>query len=310
MARLLQCLMENRYSALGFSSSVRSVSRADEKTEESQIFNSGAWCMRLPTVFALLFLMAFIVMSSAASATVYSADDIHRLIAIKSENDIYGSLNWSDSVNPGEFDCVDWVDYSGTNRVGELYLSFRGLEGSLNLEDLDKLTRLSAEWNGLSSLEVSSNTALLFLIVPGNHLPVLDVSSNTALLYIDVVSNELTALDVSRNTALQDLYVGYNQLTALDVSRNTVLQTLDVYGNLLPDLDVSRNTALQPLNVAGNRLTALDVSRNTALQTLNVSGNRLTALDVSSNTALQKLFVGSNQLTALDVSSNTALQYL
>ncbi|MDR1166374.1 MAG: hypothetical protein LBO66_11020 [Deltaproteobacteria bacterium] len=78
--------------------------------------------MKYQTVFVLLFLLAFLAISVAASAADYSDVDIDRLITIKSENDISGKLNWSDSLNPGSFQNVVWVDDSGTYRVDELNL--------------------------------------------------------------------------------------------------------------------------------------------------------------------------------------------
>ena len=171
----------------------------------------------------------------------------------------------------------------------------------------ESLTDLRCDYNQLTELDLSRNTALTLLFCGENQLTALDVSRDTALTALYCNNNQLTALDVSQNTALTDLGCSSNQLTALDVSRNTELIFLDCYSNELTTLDVSRNTALTDLRCSYNQLTELDVSRNTALTDLGCSSNQLTALNVSANTELTYLNCSSNQLTTLDVSRNTAL---
>ena len=171
----------------------------------------------------------------------------------------------------------------------------------------ESLTDLRCDYNQLTTLDLSRNTALTLLFCSENQLTALDVSRNTALTALYCNNNQLTALDVSQNTALTDLGCSSNQLTALDVSRNTELIFLDCYSNELTTLDVSRNTALTDLSCSYNQLTSLDVSRNTALTDLGCSSNQLTALDVSPHTELKYLSCSSNPLKTLDVSRNTKL---
>jgi hypothetical protein len=99
---------------------------------------------------------------------------------------------------------------------------------------------------------------LVGLYVGGNQLTSLDLSSNTALRELVVSGNQLTRLDVSSNTALEWLFVSNNQLTSLDVSSNTALELLSVWGNQLTSLDVSRNTVLEILDVRDNYITSVD----------------------------------------------------
>ena len=164
--------------------------------------------------------------------------------------------------------------------------------------------------NELTTLDVSNNTALIFLSCWENKLTTLDVSNNTALIYLECWHNQLTSLDVSNNTAMTGLMCDHNQLTTLDVSNNTAMTDLNCGGNQLTTLDVSNNTALTDLNCGGNQLTTLDVSKNTALRVLRCNGNQLTSLDISKNTALIYLECSGNQLTSLDVTNNTALTSL
>ena len=140
-----------------------------------------------------------------------------------------------------------------------------------------------------------------------NQLTELDVSENTALVYLDCGQNQLTELDVRQNAALWRLYCDRNQLSSLDVSKNTALGYLDCHENNLTSLDVSKNTALTMLNCRNNQLTELDVSKNTVLGGLYCDDNQLTSLDVSKNTELEYLYCSDNQLTELDVSRNNKL---
>ena len=183
---------------------------------------------------------------------------------------------------------------------GEL-TSLRGIEY------FESLQKLSCQWNQLTTLNISKNTALTILNCSYNLLTSLDVSKNTVLKRLECDFNQLTSLDVSKNTVLKRLECGGNRLNTLDVSKNTVLEELNCSENQLTTLDVSKNTVLKLLECGGNRLNTLDVSKNTVLEELVCSENQLTTLDVSKNTVLKRLECDFNQLTSLDVSKNTVL---
>ena len=204
-----------------------------------------------------------------------------------------------DSVLTANISGITSLDV-GNNEISDL----------TGIEAFTSLTNLYCNYNNLTSIDISSNTALITLmLLYNNDLDSLDVSNNTALTTLRVGSDQLTSLDVSNNTALTDLYC-WCELTAFDVSANTALTYLDVQDNDLDSLDVSNNTALTELRLYKNNLTSLDVSNNTALINLYCSDNNLTSLDVSNNTSLMSLGCSNNDLTVLDVSNNTALTQL
>ena len=218
-----------------------------------------------------------------------------------------GIIANADNITPEDMEKIATItrlDVSGTYENRGTLTSLQGIGY------FESLTDLRCDYNQLTSLDLSRNTALTLLFCGYNQLTALDVSRNTALTYLDCYNNLLTELDVSRNTALTDLSCSSNQLTALDVSRNTALTELDCDYNQLTALDVSRNTALTNLRCDGNQLTSLDVSRNTALTLLLCGDNQLTSLDVSPHTELKHLSCSSNPLKTLDVSRNTKLIYL
>ena len=200
--------------------------------------------------------------------------------------------------------------------------SLKGIEWFINLK------RLRCGWNNLTSLDVSHNTALIYLGCEQNKLTSLDVSHNTALQKLECYSNQLTNLDVSKNLLLTHFTCGWNQLTSidvshntaltifgcdanplkvLDVSHNTALTTLACYRNELKNLDISHNSELQELVCFANELTNLDISHNTKLIKIECNGNCLASIDVSKNIALTQLDCRTNQLTSLDISNNAAL---
>lgn len=226
--------------------------------------------------------------------------------------------------------------WSEDGRLTGINWNRKNLQGSLALQGLPKLLKLSVDDNQLSGLDVSTNTMLAELsckngygsttvkpdgtietITGGtNQFASLDFSNNTSLTSLVCSKVQLESLDISSNTALADLDCQDNKLISLDVSNNTALATLDCSSNRLSALDVSRNTVLTTLDCAWNALLALDVGHNISLTYLDCSmmnsfaGGKLADLDVSQNTLLTYLDCSYNQLKKLDVSQNTLLTFL
>ena len=195
-------------------------------------------------------------------------------------------------------------------KVTEINVRGEDITSLKGVEHFTALTELICDFNQLTAIDVSKNSALQTLCCSGNQLTTLDVSSNSDLQVLECANNQLTALNLSKNSALTYLTCINNQLNALDMSKNTALTELWCHDNQLTALDVSKNTALTALSCFNNRLTTLDVSKNTALLLLWCNGNQLTTLDVSKNTALLYLWCNDNQLTTLDVSKNSDIEEL
>ena len=159
--------------------------------------------------------------------------------------------------------------------------------------------------SNLYGIQFFPNLKMLYCY--NNQLTKLDVSKNTALVYLDCSQNQLTELDVRQNAALWGLFCEGNQLSSLVVSNNTALDRLDCHLNNLTSLDLRYNTKLTQLGCNSNNLTSLDVSQNPELWLLNCSINQLTELDVSKNTNLKSLYCSDNQLTELDLSRNNKI---
>ena len=214
------------------------------------------------------------------------------------------SLNVSDKGDPSV--CEEIGVFSN---LEYLYCFGNGIT-SLDLSSNTALTHLYCYDNQLTSLNLSKNTALTNLNCNNNQLTSLNLSKNTALTNLVCEDNQLTNLNISKNTALTTLYCGDNQLTNLDISKNTALTWLWCGYNQLTSLDVSNNTALTELFCGTNPLTNLNLTNNTALTELQCPDNQLTSLDLTDCTALTELYCPGNQLTSLDLSKNTKLAVL
>ncbi|MDR2368009.1 MAG: hypothetical protein LBF58_07880, partial [Deltaproteobacteria bacterium] len=122
------------------------------------------------------------------------------LIAIGTDNDPQGNLNWE--TTPTEvkgWEGVEWVEVDGEYRVHSIEARGKGLTGAMALSRLNSLVELVVEYNQITSLDVSQNPALNSIKANDNKLTSLDVSKNTDLLALSVTNNLLTSLDISHN---------------------------------------------------------------------------------------------------------------
>ena len=185
------------------------------------------------------------------------------------------------------------------------------LAGRLDASKWTRLNSLKIFATQITSINISSNTALTHLSLSKNDLiSEINISENTALTHLSLDENPISELNINANTALVNLYLEDNPISELNVSANTALETLRCRFLQLTALDVSKNTALSLLDCSGNQLTELDVSRNTSLTRLSFGGNHLTELDVSRNLLLESLYCVENHLTEIDITANTELSSL
>ncbi|WP_417856749.1 immunoglobulin domain-containing protein [Xanthomarina gelatinilytica] len=170
------------------------------------------------------------------------------------------------------------------------------------IEAFTNLTRLVAMDNSLTSINVTQNTALEWLYLGNNQLSTIDISSNLALIRLNIIDNNFSNIDVTNHTALAQLYIGGNNFSNIDVSNNLNLERLSANDNQLTSMNVAGNTLLKRLELQNNQIPTIDVTNNTALEVLYLENNQLTSVDVSQNTSLLNLAVGINPITSLDIS--------
>ena len=196
--------------------------------------------------------------------------------------------------------------------VKDIRPTHRDISSLTGVEHFTNLERLNVQDNEkLTTLDLSKNTALVFLLCSNTNLTSLDTSHNTKLVFLECNEvSTLTSLNVSRNTELKQLSCRDNALTALDLTNNTALEKLGCGGNEFTTLDLSKNTSLKYFGFFNGKLSSLDLTNNTNLEELYFCGNNFSTIDVSKNTKLKYLHLFGNQLITLDTSKNSTLQEL
>jgi len=121
-------------------------------------------------------------------------------------------------------------------------LIFVGSSLTITNQEILDVYEGSIDQSGQSWKEIHGHNCsnLINLDCYDNQLTSLDVSSNTALTDLNCYNNQLTTLNVSGSTALTNLNCTYNQLTSLDVSSNTALTNLDCNTNQLTQVSVDQ----------------------------------------------------------------------
>lgn len=196
---------------------------------------------------------------------------------------------------------------------------------TLNVTNNTALTNLNISNTGIAILDLTANAALIDLNLSGSKITSfagVGLEKNVALKNLDLSNTAYTGLDLSGNLNLEKLNIA--NTTAIknpDLKNSINLKTLDASDSTLTALDLTANKALTNLNVSKTTLPTLDLSKNTSLATLNtsdntaltnlnVSGTALTSLDVSTNSALIDLNVSKLALPTLDLSKNKNLTTL
>ena len=190
--------------------------------------------------------------------------------------------------------------------------------------DTDNNKKLSAaEINAVTEMDIYGNsaglggkisnlkgieyfTSLSYLSCDYNQLTTLDLSQNSALETLWCSNNQLTSMKLN-STSLKSLDCSYNQLTTLELGNNNSLELLNCMDNRLTTLNLDSASSLQQLLCYGNQLKALDLSDYTALRYLDCHDNQLVTLDLTNNINLIELDCRNNQLTSLSCET-TSLQ--
>ncbi len=139
--------------------------------------------------------------------------------------------------------------------TGIIVVTSLGISDLTGIEAFTEITRLWATNNLLTSLDVSANTNLEWLIINENQLTSIDISTLTKLENFWCQDNLLTSissLDLSVNRNLEGLICSNNLLTSLDLSANRYLDGISCSNNLLTSLDVSNGNNI---NLGGFYLT-------------------------------------------------------
>ncbi len=202
----------------------------------------------------------------------------------------------------------------GNGTVGDTYVTTANISGVTNLnianqgiveltgiQDFTALQWLNASGNLLTSVDLSSNTNLVNLVLSDNQIADLTLPVTTTLTQLNCNYNQLSSIFLENVTQLASLYITNNSLTEIDVSHNTQLTNFQCRNNQLMQLNLSALLSLQTLVCSSNALISLDLSNNLQLNHLNCHTNQLTTLDLSMLTQLVSLHAAYNQFTSIDL---------
>ena len=197
--------------------------------------------------------------------------------------DLDSQIGVTDLTGIEDFAALEWLDFS-YNLVGQVNLSQNTMLKTLGctfnpLTNLDLTNNTQLEWlscqgnqleslqlnspyleiiecyeNYLSTLDLSSTTALSELYCSENQLEVLNITQNSNLILLDAGENELTSLDVSNNEALIYLGCSHTNISSIDITNNYNLRTF--YATNIPplsnlDMRNGNNANINSINVFG-----------------------------------------------------------
>ena len=216
-------------------------------------------------------------------------------------------------INMGYDDLIDGEVYTyNINSMDSLNVINQNISDLTGIQDFTNLSKLYANQNQLTSLDVTQNIYLKEVLVDYNQITSLSFTQNPDLYIVLCLHNELTNIDVSQNSQLTTLHADENWLSDIDVTQNPLLKSLSLSNNiytqgLLTSVDVSQNPLLEYLAVNKHQLIGIDLTQNYLLENVLLSSNGITNIDLTQNPLLWNLNLNANQIGSIDLSSNTIL---
>jgi uncharacterized repeat protein (TIGR01451 family) len=148
----------------------------------------------------------------------------------------------------------------------------QGVSDLTGLEAFTNLVELNIAFSSVSSLDVSSNTALEILTYASQFSPIssLDLSNNLNLKTLEIglpATNNFTIIDLTNNTLLEKLQINQTNIATLDLSNNSNLEYLSFVNNPLLETVFIKNGADESTNVgSGSWLENWLLPNNPSLQ--------------------------------------------
>lgn len=259
--------------------------------------------------YYLLLLYAILSTQNAASQNLTIPDSNFKLklLSANSSNgialDIDGNSLTIDTNNDGE------IQVSESIAVSHLNVSSAGIVSLEGIKTFPNLTGFVADFNLLTSLDVSDSSTIQNVSAKSNLLTEVDLSG-TNLVNINLSSNLLASIDLSSCTLLDNLRIQYNQLASLDIASNPLLSHISCYNNWITELDTSQSEELYVLYCSNNLMSELDLSANPSLIFVECSNNLLTELDATNNPSLALLICNQNLLPTISFGDMDSLVQL
>jgi Leucine-rich repeat (LRR) protein len=258
--------------------------------------NPGLTCVQVDSV-ALMITNWSSAIDANASYSLLCGPCIVNIPDANFKNELLSNLAINTNAD-NEIQCAEAAAY--TNYLNVQLSNIADLTGIEAFVNIDSLNCLS---NQLTSLDLTSNTSLIFLQCYGNQLSTLNLTGLTDLKVLYCYQNNLTSLDVSTNTSLILINCNANQLTTLNTSANTELISLGCGSNLLTNINLSNNPLLTSFGCGNNFITTLNLQNNPLISTLGFNQNQITSMDLSNLSLLDDLSANDNNLTYLNIQN-------
>ena len=242
--------------------------------------------------------------------TTFLATTIPNLTCIQVDDAVYSTNNWTSIDVLASFSefCPEFYTYVPDDAFEQALIDLGHddvLDDYVLTNTINTLTSLDVSNQGIADATgLEAFVALESLSISDNVLTTLDLSTNIALVTVFCRNSNLATINITNNTLLAELYCEDNNLTALDISGNTALVVLRAETNNLTSIDLSNNTQLFIISFENNALTSLNLSNNLDVFYLNGNGNAFTLLDLSHNVDLQAVELNNcANFSALNIKS-------
>ncbi len=202
------------------------------------------------------------------------------------------------------------IQYSEAEAATEISVPGQDINNLSGIESFVGITKLNCSYNNLTTIDISSNTALDQLIGYYNFLTTLDVSQNSALQYLFVQGNQITNIELTTLVNLVELSISSNQIGEINLNNNINLLALNIGSNPIQSIDLSQNTSLWLLRIGNTGISNLDFSFVPNLTELDISYTPFQTLDFSILPDLQTLFIRGLSWTTINLNDNQLLRSL
>ena len=260
-------------------------------------------------------MVAFALFGNLYVQAQYDENETSKLRAFLSQESAEPGVKNYQQLGLSQINDINWGSVPGLTWNGQTYLltnihwANKKLAGNLDLSDFKGLRIVYCQGNSLRRLNVTGDSAIIYLDCYENNLYSLDFSTNVNLTELCFRYNHLQEIDLSNNKKLSFLCSTGNQLETLDLSGLSMLSTCYCVGNKLTSLNLEGCVKLKELLCMDNFLTTLDLSDKPVLTEFSCARNNITDIIINSST-LRRFDCSNNYLKTLDLTGFYNLSYL
>ena len=194
------------------------------------------------------------------------------------------------------------VPTANIDTLTSLFIIGQGISSLIGIEDFQAITDLRCQVNQISSVDLTKNTALEFLIIASNNLTSLDLSKNLALGALVCSSNKISTIDVSEHSRLVTLICHHNELTSLNIKNGNNANYIAFEANDNPEL-----SCIEVDDVAFSTLRWTDIDSTTSFSN-NCSGPSASVLQGNNPTKEVSIYPNpTNGTIYIDLEENSTL---